>query len=204
MRWLGWIIVIFLVMLALSSCPGVSRLSYTCVICRLGRVDSDYLGFTHSRYFENECSRLYASHVEPTHEHVWKPGTCRYTSNLLGQPLSVGCSIDHVRIGSLSPSTQIRVYQHFPDPLEAKKLFASLIDAKLSNDRIDEYDEGRGQLTIDALRAWDEAGFPGTWEAWWTQFYARHVEEHREHMTRLHSDSGMNFRDWQEQRKKSH
>ncbi len=204
MRWLGGIIAFFLVMLALSSCPGVSRLSHTCVICRLGRVDSDYLGSTHSRYFENECSRWYAAHVEPVHEHIWEPGTCRSTSNLLGQPLSVGCRVGHYPIWLLPPSTQMRVYQHFQEPREAKKLFASLTDEKTYQDRIDEDDEDRGHLMVDALRAWDEAGFPGTWEAWWAQFYARHVEEHREYMTWLHSNSDRNFRDWQERRKEAH
>jgi hypothetical protein len=97
----------------------------------------------------------------------------------------------------------LRVYQHFKDPLEAKTLFANLTDEKTHNDRLDEEDDDRGHLTVDALEAWDAAGFPGTWDEWWARFYARHVEEHKEFWAWLHSDSHMHFQDWQKQRKKS-
>jgi hypothetical protein len=102
----------------------------------------------------------------------------------------------------LDPATQMRVYQHFKDPLEAKKLFASLTDAQTHDDRLDEHDDDRGHLTVKALAAWEAEGFPGPWDDWWRHFYAKHVEEHKEWLAWLHADSNMNFQDWQKQRTK--
>jgi hypothetical protein len=187
--------------LVVASCIPVSRLSHTCVACRLDRVDATCFGFARSTYYENECSLWYAAHVEPVHAHTWERGTCCYESNLLGKPLSVGCRPGHYPIRLLDSSTQMRVYQHFKDRLEAKRLFESLTDEKTYNDRLEE-DEDRGHLTVRALQAWEAEGFPDTWEQWWSRFYAMHFEEHKEWLTWLHSDSNMNFWDWQKQRKK--
>jgi hypothetical protein len=202
LRRLGGIVTFGVLALVIASCVQVSRLSHSCVVCRLHRVDATCLGLTHSTYSETDCSRWYAAHVEPQHVHVWERGTCQYTSNLLGMPASVGCSPGRFPIMLLSPTTQMKVYQHFQAPLEAKRLFANLTDAKTHGDRLDEEDEDRGHLTVDAIEAWESAGFPGEWGEWWDRFYAKHVEEHKEWLTWLHADSGMNFWDWQKQRKR--
>ncbi|HEV3162593.1 MAG TPA: hypothetical protein VGZ22_01035 [Isosphaeraceae bacterium] len=180
----------------------ISRLSHTCVTCRLTRVDATCFGFTHSTYYPNECSQWYAAHVEPAHAHVWERGTCEYTSNLLGKPLFVGCNPGHYPILLLEPSTQMRAYQHFKDPLEAKRLFESLTDEKTYNDRLDAEDDDRGELTVRAIQEWESHGFPGTWAEWWARFSTKHAEERKEWLTWMHSDSDMNFWDWQKQRKK--
>jgi hypothetical protein len=180
----------------------VAHLRQTCVVCRLHRSDRTCLGLTRSTYSDNECSRWYAAHVEPQHAHTWERSTCVYESNLLGISMRVGCRPGRYPICLLDPSTQLGVYRHFKDPLEAKKLFEGLTDAKTYNDRLDEDDEDRGHLTVGAIREWESAGFPGTWGEWWSRFYAKHVEEHKEWLTWLHADSDLNFSDWQKQRKK--
>ena len=68
------------------------------------------------------------------------------------------CPCAHGQHGpARGPSTQMRVYQHFEDPLEAKKLFANLTDAKTHEDRLDEHDEDRGHLMVDAMREWESS-----------------------------------------------
>src|SRR3954471_3543829 len=150
----------------------VTKLSHTCVLCRLNRVDSSCLGLTLPSYYENECSRWYEAHVERSHGHIWEQGTCCYETNLLGMPRSVGCSPGHYPIRLLDPATQKRVYEHFKDPLDAKALFAGLTDAKTHHDQIDEFDFwDRGHLTVRAIEDWEASGFPGTWDAWWGRYY---------------------------------
>ena len=202
MRRLSVIIALGVLALVIASCVRISRLSHTCVACRLTRVDATCLGLTRSSCYPNECSQWYSDHVEPAHAHVWERGTCQYSSNLIGMPVSVGCRPGHYPIRLLDPSTQMRVYQHFKDPLQAKALFESLTDEKTHDDRLDEDDEDRGHLMVRAIDEWEAQGFPGEWGAWWARFHARHVEEHKEWLTWLHADTHMNFWDWQKQRKK--
>ena len=118
-----------------------------------------------------------------------------------GRVIAVGCNPGHYPIWLLSPETQLAVYQHFKKPTEARDLFLSLADAKTYNDRLDEHDQDKGHLIVDALEEWEAAGFPGAWKEWWDKWYAKHVEEHKEYLTWLHADSGLNFWDWQRQRK---
>ena len=68
--------------LALGSIEAGSSLSYTCVLCRLGRVDTTLFGFKRSTYHENECSRWYPQNVEPSHTHIWERGTCMTLLNV--------------------------------------------------------------------------------------------------------------------------
>jgi hypothetical protein len=189
--------------LVVVSFVNVSRLSHTCVACRITRVDATCLGLTGFTLYPNECSQWYSAHVEPKHAHVWERGTCEYTSNVLGMPVSVSCSPGRFPIRLLHPSTQMRAYQHFEDPLEAKKLFESLTDEKTHDDRLDEHDDDRGHLTVRAIKEWESEGFPGTWDEWWARFYAKHVAEHEEWLTWFHANSGMNYWDWQKQRGKA-
>jgi hypothetical protein len=51
------------------------------------------------------------------------------------------------------------------------------------------------------LGAWEVAGFPGTWDDWWSQWWDKDVAEHNEWLVWLHSDSHMSFWDWQERQK---
>jgi hypothetical protein len=180
---------------ALSS---ETRTSQTCLICRLKRVETTAAQKTTTTYEENECSRWYAANVEPHHDHVWENSTCVFVRLADGGTLNA-CSPGHYPIWLLSPKTQLAVYQHFKNPTDARELFLGLADAKTYGDHLEE-DSNKGELIVDALEEWEAAGFPGTWKGWWETWYAQHIEEHKEYLTWLHSDSGLNFSDWQRQR----
>lgn len=201
-RKLSRIIALGVLALMIASSIRISRLSYTCVVCRLTRVDLSCLGLTHSGYYPNECSQWYSNHVESLHAHVWERGTCQYSSNLIGMSASVGCHSGHYPIWLLDPSTQMRAYQHFKDPLRARALFESLTDEKTHDDRLDEYDENRGHLMVSAIDEWQALGFPGTWDEWWAGFHARHVEEREKWLSTLQAGTRMDILDWQKLRKK--
>ncbi len=189
-----------LLVLVLGSTEAGSSLSYTCVLCRLGRVETTLFGLKHSTYHENECSRWYPQHMEPSHAHIWERGTCMTLLNAFGQPMGVGCRPGHYPIRLLPPSTQMNVYQHIKDRQNAKGLFSNLTDAKTHDDRLDEQDESKGHLIVSSIAEWEAAGFPGTWDDWWNPWWDKHVAEHKEWLVWLHADSGLNFWDW----KKSH
>jgi hypothetical protein len=180
---------------------GTGR-SFTCVLCRLGRYDTTMFGIVRSSFEENECSRWYQDNVEPSHAHVWERGTCTTLLNPFGRPMGVGCSSGHYPIRLLAPATQMRVYEHFTDLRKAKDLFVNLTDAKTHDDRLDEEVESKGDLIVRAIKEWDVAGFPDTWETWWKGWWAKHVAEHEEWLVWLRSDSGLNFWDWKERRRR--
>ena len=140
--------------LALGSIEAGSSLSYTCVLCRLGRVDTTLFGFKRSTYHENECIRWYPQNVEPSHTHIWERGTCRTLLNVLAQPMGVGCQPGRYPILLLSPSTQMNVYQHIKDRQKAKELFGNLTDAKTHDDRLDKHDESKGHLLVRSIKEW--------------------------------------------------
>ncbi len=150
------IAIVTLMALILLVIPVGSRRRSTCAACRLDRVDHSLLGFTRSEFDPNECSRWYDAHVEPTHEHVWaRLGHCRR----IGIPFLFGgyaCSMGDP-IAGLSPSWQLEVYRHFRDPLEAKRLFT---DLKRWDGRL-----------MEAMGGWTSAGYPGTWEDWWSKHH---------------------------------
>lgn len=199
-RFVRWVVLGF-VCLAVAGCVvPVSSRTQTCVICRKYRVDTTYAGIPWPRQYETECSRWYAAHVERQHDHIWEPGTCTYYGSFFGVG-GFGCSPGHYPIHLLPSDTQMQVYQHFKNPLEAKTLFANLTDAKTHNDRLDEEDDDKGHLIVEAIAAWEGAGFPGTWDEWWGRWYGKHVAEHKEYMEWLHAESKMSFGDWQKQRK---
>ncbi len=78
--WHVFTIVVLLIALSLGSFVVVGigsreagfAMSYTCVLCRLGRVDKTVFGSTRSTFYENECSRWYPKNVEPSHAHIWE------------------------------------------------------------------------------------------------------------------------------------
>jgi hypothetical protein len=182
-----------LVAVAVIACcfVQVSRLSHTCIACRLTRVDATCFGLTRSTYYENDCSRWYPTHVEPVHAHIWERGTCERITNGLGMPVGFACSPGHYPIRLLDPTTQLRVYQHFRNPLEAKRLFESLADEKSHDDRLDELDDDRGHFTVDAIQNWEAEGFPDTWVESCSRYYAKLVEERKKSMAELHAGSEM-------------
>ncbi|WP_406694611.1 hypothetical protein V5E97_26435 [Singulisphaera sp. Ch08] len=193
--------VVVIVLLVLGGFLPFTRRAKTCVICRLNRVDSTYGPLPISRLHETNCSRWYAAHVEPEHSHIWEHGTCLYESDLYGTWRAFSCRPGHYPIFMLPTETQMRVYQHFKNPLDAKTLFANLTDAKTYNNRLDQDDEDRGHLTVRAMSEWESAGFPGTWDDWWSRFYARHVSERKEFVEWINSDSKVGFGEWRRQRK---
>jgi hypothetical protein len=179
-----------------------TRTSRTCLICRLKQVDTASAGRTTTKYEENECSRWYAANVEPKHTHVWERSTCTFGNSADGSSF-VACNPGHFPIWLLSPETQLAVYQHFKNPTEARDLFLSLADDKVYNERLDQYDDDKGHLIVDALEEWEAAEFPGSWKEWWEAWYAQHIEEHKVYLRWLRSHSGLNFSDWQKQQKAS-
>lgn len=193
-----------LVLVFVSGCfVTVTHEGSTCVLCRSYRRVTTYGLVPVTRRYETECSRWYAAHVEPRHAHIWERGTCVYESDFWGFARGVGCCPGRFPIWLLPPGTQMAAYQHFQDPLEARALFAGLTDARSRDDRLDEHDEDKGHLTVQAIEAWASAGFPGTWSVWWDGWWAKHVAEHKEWLEWLEADSGLNFWDWQKKRKES-
>ena len=94
--------------------------------------------------------------------------------------MGVGCNPGHYPIRLLSPSTQMHVYHHFKDRQKAKELFRNLTDEKTYNDRLEEDSRSKGHLIVSSIEEWETAGFPGTWDDWWSQSWDRHVAEHKE------------------------
>lgn len=187
------------VLLMLGSLEAGSSSSYTCVLCRLYKVETTLYGFTHSTYDENECSLWYPRNIEPTHAHIWEPGTCRTLLNGLALPIGVGCSVGHYPIRLLDPSTQLKVYQHFKDRQAARTLFSGLTDAKTYNDRLEE-DDPKGRLIVRSIQEWEIAGFPGNWDEWWGPWWDKHVAEHKEFLAWAHADSKLGFDEWKKRR----
>ena len=164
-------LVVGFLFLALGSVEAGSSLNYTCVLCRLGRVETTFFGFKHSTYHSNECSLWYPRNVEPTHTHIWERGTCRTLLNALGLPMGVRCSTGRFPILLLPPSSQMNAYQHIVDRQEAKELFGNLTDEKTYSDRLDEQDESKGHLIVRSIVEWEAEGFPGTWDGWWKRWW---------------------------------
>jgi hypothetical protein len=151
----------------LASCwLGLSshdRRPYTCAVCRADRVDQSCLGLEWSRQEETDCSRWYASNVERTHAHSWVACTRCRRFGIPGIYGGYGCFIG-APITGLSRTSQVEIYQHFEDPLEAKELFI-LLGRR----------DGDPHRTSSALMEWAGEGYPGTWHDWWEKH--RNVEE---------------------------
>ena len=188
------------VLLLLSAKDVGSRAIDRCLLCRLQRSETKLFGTTRSSYAETDCSRWYRAHVEPEHVHIWEPGSCTGLLNGIGMPIGVRCAAGYFPILLLDPSTQLRVYQHFPDPERAKALFASLTHEKADRERREKDIESTGELIVRALNDWDAAGFPGSWDDWWDRWWQKHVKEHNDSLTWMRSGSGLSFWDWQKQR----
>ena len=145
----------------LLSLHAGDRRRHTCVICRLERVDYtwNYCPPT-SRYNETSCSRWYPAHVEANHLHDWSPSGSIALINFYGQPIGFGDNFDSRgrAIWRIPPEAQIGIYEHFDDPIEAKRVFVSLTDKSLFPNR-DDY------LIMESLVAWVESGYAGIWQA---------------------------------------
>jgi hypothetical protein len=92
------------------------------LICRLTREDTTSAQKTTAKYEENACSRWYAANVELHYNHVWEDSTCTFVSDPDGTPNFVACNAGHYPIWLLSPETQLAVYQHFKNPIDARDL----------------------------------------------------------------------------------
>lgn len=183
-----------LVCLAIGGClVPVDSAGFTCVICRRSRTVTTYAFLPIREERDEECSRWYASHVEPRHDHRWQ---YLYGSknDLWGSWVSSG-SITTNAMYLLPPGTQLHVYQQFRDPLEARALFLELARAEDPDDWLGEKVD-LDHRTVTALKTWEEAGFPGTWDAW----FAPQREEHEQFLEWMRSSSGVSFWDWKKQR----
>lgn len=139
---------------------GSSR-TYTCAVCRLLRIDYNYLlGLTKtSDDCPTECSEWYAQNVESEHEHDWAVSACSYKFNIFGSGLSVACRGYVSAVWRLSPEDQLEVYKQFANPEDAQELFESL-GSEEKNEVYINYE------IVQKLQQWLEAGFPGSWEVW--------------------------------------
>lgn len=156
--------VVAIILLAVVDCilrsHSCTLRRHMCVICRFERIDDECIyRQTTSIYQDTACSVWYAPHVEPSHEHVWAPAACDVRFNLYGQRL--GESQPYARgraIRKFTPEEQIRIYEHFDNPLDAKRVFVSLTDMSVI--------ERCGDLAImESLLAWKDAGFSGKWKS---------------------------------------
>jgi hypothetical protein len=139
---------------------GSSR-TYTCVVCRLLRIDYNYLLglMTTSDYRPTDCSEWYAQNVDAEHEHIWVVSTCSYKFNLFGSGLSVACRAYVSAIWGLSPEDELEIYKQFANPEDAQELFKSLGSEEKT-------ELHHNHDIVQKLEQWLEAGFPGSWEVW--------------------------------------
>jgi hypothetical protein len=138
----------------LLGIPVYSRRPYTCAVCRLDKLEYDLLGLIWFREKETDCSRWYRDHVERSHTHAWIRCTYCRRFGIPGLGGGYGCTIGGPLTG-LSRTVQMSIYQHFKDPLDAKRLFIRLGQTDADNQGI-----------WDALMGWIDKDYPGTWDDW--------------------------------------
>jgi hypothetical protein len=144
----------------LLSGPIVDHHLHTCALCRLNRSDYHSLGITWPEIKETECSGWYRSHVETEHVHLWIPARSGSHLNAFGTPSGAWDSWKDRGVFRLRSQDQIRVYQKAPDFGAAKRLFAALGSAMLSNE--DSADE-RVKFDSSVLAEWAEKDFETPW-----------------------------------------
>jgi hypothetical protein len=157
LTWFALAVLVLLMVNAVVTVPVGGRLRYTCVLCRLERVDTWRFGREASRIEETVCSKWYREHVEAEHEHVWDRHTCSPHLNVLGRPVGVSCHLRGHRIWLLRPEEQIGVYENLGDAEEAKALFLSLVDEEAIATH-------RDREIAWVLKEWVESGFDGLWQ----------------------------------------
>lgn len=156
--------------------PGGSRASMTCALCRTTRVEEKFGLVTWENDTPNDCSRWYEAHVEPRHSHIWQKGSCRYFWTLFGSGVACGRSAP---IRHIPPEIQLKFYQGFRDPRDAKQVFLTLSERTFYEQTIDEHDyPGKGYVMADAIESWVAHDSPGTWADWWAKAWKDHVDEH--------------------------
>lgn len=159
-EWALVAIVLVILTAMLLSTPAWQRHRHTCAICRLERTDvTSPLGQTTRTFRETSCSRWYAAHVEATHEHLWAANPTSQNVDALGVVRGAGDNEDRPGrvIWRLTPDEQVEIYKHFPQPLEAKRLFVSLTTPTVMRERND-------FQILETLHAWSNTGFAGRWE----------------------------------------
>jgi hypothetical protein len=166
---LRWIALAVVAALLLSPAPIYSKSEDYCVVCRQERAYHRLLPFAWTTTSSTPCSRWYAANVEPTHVHLWdaKPKCTRLGNFLTGT--GYACRMSRYPVQMLPPDSQLAFYRRFQDPREAKALFIRLTDPRLNRGEDDERGPV-GYRMVRTIRAWERAGFTGTWDAWWERF----------------------------------
>jgi hypothetical protein len=131
---------------------------WTCALCRCGRTDYVYLDqMWRTELQENACSQWYSKNVEPDHDHVWVRARATALRDLYGNRFG---AMDRDPVGrtiwSLSSDDQLRIYQHFPNPRDAKSVFFELASPQAKVKDTD-------YQILNALLAWRDSGFAGSW-----------------------------------------
>ncbi len=187
----------FVVTAGLFNIEMGSRRHFACAVCRLGRHDLTFLGLTRSTYEANECSEYYRRNVEPTHAHRWANSGCSSLLNAWGQRIGFACGrsspIFRVPVGC-----QLAFYRHVEKPLEYKPLFLRLGDPEFCDVRLGPEAENQGDLLAHAICEWGFADFPGTWDGYWTLYYAKHVSDSQAWQA---EGKQVRFREWKNGRK---
>jgi hypothetical protein len=161
----------------------------------MGRSDAILLGSTRTTYHENDLSRWYASRIQPQHTHVWEPFSNVATRNVFGETIGGGTGRPaSIPMRLLSASEHREFLEHVKDIRALEELFTS-IHADEGRVDLDPAEEGKGFVIVNALREWQAAGYPGTWEDWWARWWDDWVSW-------MHSEGRNNFWQWRALRSK--
>ncbi len=134
-----------------------SRRPFTCAVCRANTLDNNFLGLRWSSQEDTDCSRWYSENVERFHTHAWIGCTYCRRFGISGLGGGYACFVGGPLTG-LSKKVQMTIYQHFEDPLEAKRLFIHLGQP-----------DAEGNRLWESLMGWVDQDCPGTWHDWCEQ-----------------------------------
>ena len=147
-----------------------SRAKSTCVLCRLDRTETTLYGLRWVSYRETECSTWYRANLDAGHAHLWEWTGCRQMLNGFSQRLGWECRATRHPIYELPAGAQVEIYQHFPDPAAARRLFAGLVHPERVGPPRREDWGPEDKRIVDALAAWWMADFPTPWLSWWSSY----------------------------------
>ncbi len=143
----------------------VRHQAYTCALCRAEKLRTTYLGFLPmTRFAETNCSKWYAQNVEPRHTHMWVEHPVPSTRGT--------CYIGPPQIWMIPPDQQLGFYQHYPDKLKARDLFA---------DAAQDHSGMRVATILFNLNAWSEVGYAGSWEDFQERYHAALIASSKAH-----------------------
>lgn len=143
--------------LTAAVCLGpspTSRRPSTCAECRMDRTEWRCLGWAWTSEEATDLSLWYQGEVDPEHSHTWVPrGRCERIG-ITGLYSGFACFMGH-RIAGLSRHFQREIYEHFDDPREAGRLFASL--ASWDDD---------ANARFNSVVEWALEDYPRPWPIW--------------------------------------